>query len=379
MPDDRSYDLAIVGGGLAGLALSIQVANAGFKVILFEKEKYPFHRVCGEYISLESEDFLQHLGVDLQKMNASKITELFISANNGSSIQQHLLLGGFGISRYKLDNTLAQLAINAGVYLMENTRVEEIRFTNDSFNITSNHATYNAKITVATFGKRSNLDIKWNRDFVKAKKNKHNNYVGIKYHVRGRFPVDTIELHNFKNGYCGLVKVEDNQYCLCYLTVASNLQKSNNDIREMERVILSGNPFLKKILAECEKLRDGPVIISQINFDKKSLVHDHILFIGDAAGMITPLCGNGMSMALHASKLAAGQVVQVLSGKISRDEMENNYSRAWNKEFAGRLRTGRILQRMLDNTRLTSFIIKLGKYFPGIMKRLVRSTHGRSF
>lgn len=379
MPDDRSYDLAIVGGGLAGLALSIQVANAGFKVILFEKEKYPFHRVCGEYISLESEDFLQHLGVDLQKMNASKITELFISANNGSSIQQHLLLGGFGISRYKLDNTLAQLAINAGVYLMENTRVEEIRFTNDSFNITSNHATYNAKITVATFGKRSNLDIKWNRDFVKAKKNKHNNYVGIKYHVRGRFPVDTIELHNFKNGYCGLVKVEDNQYCLCYLTVASNLQKSNNDIREMERVILSGNPFLKKILAECEKLRDGPVIISQINFDKKSLVHDHILFIGDAAGMITPLCGNGMSMALHASKLAAGQVVQFLSGKISRDEMENNYSRAWNKEFAGRLRTGRILQRMLDNTRLTSFIIKLGKYFPGIMKRLVRSTHGRSF
>ena len=52
MQDDITYDLAIVGGGLAGLSLSIQMAKAGYKVILFEKEQYPFHRVCGEYISL---------------------------------------------------------------------------------------------------------------------------------------------------------------------------------------------------------------------------------------------------------------------------------------------------------------------------------------
>ena len=58
MQDDITYDLAIVGGGLAGLALSIQIAREGYRVILFEKEQYPLHRVCGEYISLESWDFL---------------------------------------------------------------------------------------------------------------------------------------------------------------------------------------------------------------------------------------------------------------------------------------------------------------------------------
>ena len=67
--DDDGYDVAIVGGGLAGLALSIQLAKQGHRVIVFEKEEYPFHKVCGEYISSESWDFLISLGLDLQQMN----------------------------------------------------------------------------------------------------------------------------------------------------------------------------------------------------------------------------------------------------------------------------------------------------------------------
>ena len=64
-----------------------------------------------------------------------------------------------------------------------------------------------------------------------------------------------------------------------------------------------------------------PVTISQISFDKKNLVEDHVLMIGDAAGMITPLCGNGMSMALHASKIAAEQINNFLENKISRERI----------------------------------------------------------
>ena len=60
MTNDKIYDIAVVGGGLAGLSLSIQLAKAGYDVILFEKEKYPFHKVCGEYISLESWNFIPY-------------------------------------------------------------------------------------------------------------------------------------------------------------------------------------------------------------------------------------------------------------------------------------------------------------------------------
>jgi menaquinone-9 beta-reductase len=45
LSENKIYDVAIVGGGLAGLALSIQCAKAGYTTILFEKEKYPFHKV----------------------------------------------------------------------------------------------------------------------------------------------------------------------------------------------------------------------------------------------------------------------------------------------------------------------------------------------
>ena len=64
------------------------------------------------------------------------------------------------------------------------------------------------------------------------------------------------------------------------------------------------NPFLEKIFTESNFLFSEPATISQISFDKKSQVEHHILMIGDAAGMITPLCGNGMSMAFHSAKIA---------------------------------------------------------------------------
>src|SRR4030095_12846053 len=104
------YDVAIAGGGLAGLALSIQCAKAGHRTILFEKEKYPFHKVCGEYISFESWDFLEDLGVPLSQMNLPVIRHLLVTAPNGKTLEHQLPLGGFGISRYRLDAMLAEIA-----------------------------------------------------------------------------------------------------------------------------------------------------------------------------------------------------------------------------------------------------------------------------
>ncbi|HOZ87448.1 MAG TPA: NAD(P)-binding protein [Bacteroidia bacterium] len=62
MLTNNSYDCAIIGGGLGGLCLAIQLADKNYSVIVFEKNEYPFHKVCGEYISMESHDFLASLG-----------------------------------------------------------------------------------------------------------------------------------------------------------------------------------------------------------------------------------------------------------------------------------------------------------------------------
>lgn len=176
-----------------------------------------------------------------------------------------------------------------------------------------------------------------------------------------------------------MVKIEADTYNVCYLTTADNLKKSNGDIPEMERVILSQNPFLKKLFTDSTIIFPAPLTISQISFDKKSQVEDHVLMIGDAAGMITPLCGNGMSMALHGSKIAAGLIHEFLQKIISREEMEEQYSRQWKKQFAHRLKMGRRIQRLFGSKWLTNLLLTMIKPFPKLINYLVKQTHGKTF
>lgn len=373
------YDIAIIGGGLAGLTSSIQLAKLGHTVILFEKEAYPFHKVCGEYISMESWDHLESLGLPLSTMQLPRIEKLIVSAPGGATLRQSLPLGGFGISRYTLDQSLKNIAVAAGVTVKENCKVNDVFFGRDIFRISSTAGTYSAKVCCGSYGKRSNLDVKWKRGFVKEKPNRLNQFIAVKYHIKTDFDRQTIALHNFKDGYCGISAIEDGKYCLCYLTKAANLKDAGNDIPTMEREVLGRNAFLKDIIGNAEILYETPVTISQVSFSKKTQVEDHVLMIGDAAGMITPLCGNGMSMAMHAGKIACGYIDSFLKNGIARDEMENQYSKAWQQQFAKRLATGRLIQRFFGKVWMTNMFVKTMKLVPGLTRWLIRKTHGTTY
>ncbi|MCU0380126.1 MAG: FAD-dependent monooxygenase [Chitinophagaceae bacterium] len=403
-PPLPSSDIFIAGGGLAGLALSIQLARSGFRVILAEKERYPFHRVCGEYISMESWPFLERLGLPVSSMGLPKISQLTVTGPNGRKIEHHLPLGGFGISRYTLDQQLAAIARDAGVTVLEETRVVDIlsfpenppspnlrsqevaiphgfRHATDISltQVLTNAGTYQARVAVGSFGKRSNLDIRWKRPHAGHKTGPLHNYIGVKYHIEYDFPRDHIALHNFSNGYCGISAVEGNKYCLCYLTTAENLRRCNNSIKSMEASILSVNPYLRDIFANAKFLWTEPVTISQVSFARKELIRDHTLFCGDAAGMITPLCGNGMSMALHGSKILASLLESFLTGRLTREQLEKKYTTEWTATFAGRLRAGRMIQSIFGRPLATNLFIGAMKPFPALVGRLIQSTHGKPF
>ena len=373
------YDVIIAGGGLAGLAVSIQLGKAGYRVALFEKETYPFHKVCGEYISLESWNFLEELGLPLSDWNLPVIRSLLLSAPDGRSLERELPLGGFGISRYKIDAALAVIARQNGVDLYESTRVTDIRFEKQQFIVQTSAGDLTARVVCGTFGKRSNLDVRWKRAFIRKKSGKLNNYVGVKYHVTGDLPADQIGLHHFQNGYCGISKIEDDRYCLCYMTTAENLRVSGNSIPEMETTILQQNPYLKKIFSQTTRVFEQPVTISQISFERKTQVEDHVLLIGDAAGMAAPLSGNGMSMALHGSKIAFRCIVSFLTGEIRRYELEQEYTDQWNRQFGRRLWMGRLLQRWFSSERRTNLLLYSLRPFPKLVSFLIRQTHGQPF
>lgn len=373
MKADKVYDCAIIGGGLAGLCLSIQLARKGFEVVLIEKNSYPFHKVCGEYISLESWNFLTELGIPLAEMGLPIIKNLKVTAENGFEISAPLDLGGFGISRFTLDEKLAQCAKQAGVVVLENTIAKDVSVENGVYTISTNSVQFKSKLAFGSFGKI-------NPSFITTEKaTKKGEYIGVKYHIKTNFPNDLIALHNFKDGYCGISKIDKETYCLCYLTTTKNLKENNNSIPEMEKNVLMKNPHLKKIFTESTFLFDKPLAISQISFRKKKTYSNNLILLGDSAGAIAPLCGNGMSMAMRASSFLSQYVTQFLEGKISKQELLDSYEKQWNINFSLRINTGFYLQKLLGKNSLTALSLRLLNSIPSIFNKLISFTHGKPF
>lgn len=379
MKNEKLYDIAIIGGGLAGLSLAIQGANSGYHVILFEKEVYPFHKVCGEYISNESYPFLQSLGCSFSKHSIPNINHLIVSDVKGREFDFQLPLGGFGISRYLLDNELYEIAKSKGVTIELNTKVTDVQFDGNTFTVGTENNKITSKIVAGSFGKKSNLDVLWKRKFAQQKPSAINHFIGVKYHIRFQHPANQIVLHNFKDGYCGMSKIEEDKSCLCYLTTAENLRKSGNSIAAMEENILSKNPKLREIFDNATFLYKQPLVISQINFSKKTQVENNVLLLGDSAGLISPLCGNGMSMAMHSSTIAFHQIHAFLQGKNTRKQMEENYEHLWKKEFSKRLWMGRNVQKLFGRNSTTSFFLKTMNRIPFVANKIIAATHGRPF
>ncbi len=376
----KIYDVAVIGGGLAGLTLSVLLAKKGWSVILFEKETYPFHKVCGEYISMESWNFLtEEIGVPLKENNVALINKLLVTSPNGNYLSAPLGMGGFGISRYLLDDLIKGIAVREGVTVKENCKAEDLHFTDGNFTVDTAFGVYKSKACCGSWGKRSNIDVKWKRPFIFKSADRLNNYVGIKYHVTGDFPEDVIALHNFKDGYCGLSKTEGDRFCLCYFMKASNLKKSGHSVEEAEQKILSENPHLKTILESAIKINGSPVTISQVSLSKKKALEHHVLMLGDAAGMISPLCGNGMSIAMHSAKIAAGNIDLFLSGKTDRKKMERDYASGRKKAFGKRIATGRIIQFLFGKEKATNLFVHLMKRSRFFTNIIISLTHGKSF
>ncbi len=372
------FDCAIIGGGLAGLSLSIQLAEAGLKVILFEKNEYPFHKVCGEYISMESWDFLQQLGVDLSYMNLPIIKKLEITSMKGFVLKHDLDLGGFGISRFLLDKTLSEIAVAKGVIVKVATKVTSAVFENNHWQIIAKGCTYNAKISCGSYGKYTPGFIPKMEGYSQQKR-LLKNYIGVKYHIRTDLNSSTIQLHNFQDGYCGISKIEKDQYCFCYLTGAENLRNNGNNIQELERNTLSRNPFLKHYLANAEFIWKEPLVISNVHFHAKQPTIKNFILLGDAAGTITPLCGNGMSMALHSSKIVSNCIIKWYDTNNSSDKLIFEYGKAWSHTFKTRIKTGYYLQSLFGKELITDWALRFLSKTPGLTNDLVNLTHGKPF
>ena len=367
-----NFDVIIIGGGLAGLSSAIHLSKNNCSVLVIEKNTYPKHKVCGEYISNEVLPYLDYLGIDVFKLGAKRINKFELSTPKNKLVKANLPLGGFGISRFCLDNDLAKKAIANKAVVIQDT-VEDVTFANNAFLVKTKEANYSSKIVIGAYGKRANLDVKLKRSFIKNK----SPFLAVKTHIKGNFPEDLVALHNFEGGYCGVSKVEDNSINVCYITNFEAFKKYK-DIDEFQEKVVFKNTALKSIFKNSEPVFKSPLSISQISFETKNPIENHMLMCGDTAGMIHPLCGNGMSMAIRSAQMASLLIIKFCSGEIkNRKTLEKQYIREWNAEFKLRLTTGHIVANLFSKNKLAEVLIRIVKWFPFILPQIIKRTHGK--
>jgi len=355
------------------LTSAIHLAMNKFSVLIIEKNEYPRHKVCGEYVSNEVLPYLEHLGLEPHKLGAVSIDQFEMSTRKGKLLQTNLPLGGFGLSRYVFDQAMAEHARSRGAQIMHDV-VTDISFSQDIFTVkTKLKKIITSRVAIGAYGKRSALDKKLNRPFI----NFRSPYLAVKTHVKGKFQENLVALHNFKGGYCGVSMVENQEINLCYITDYKSFKKYK-DIHDFQQKVLEKNKYLKRIFATVTPVFEDPLSISQISFAPKRPVDHHILMCGDTAGLIHPLCGNGMGMAIRSARMAAQFITKFLSGEInSRATLERQYQKAWRQEFKVRLKAGSIIAFLFERDWLAEFLVELIRIFPKTLPKIISYTHGQ--
>jgi flavin-dependent dehydrogenase len=368
------YQVIIVGGGLAGLTASLHLRHLGLEVLVFEKQGYPHHKVCGEYVSKEVVPYLASLGICLDSPPSPQIDTLLFSDLRGKSIYVKLPLGGIGISRFDFDALLYQKAREEGVHFIFGN-VRELRYEQDRFCVIDDTGNqYRSPVAIGAYGKRSHLDKGLHRGFV----NKRSAWLAVKAHyAHSGFPEQQVALHSFEGGYAGLSKVGTGAVNFCYLASYKSFKRAGDVAGFNERVV-SANPHLASFLEEAEPLFKEPLSIAQISFERKSAVEDHLIMCGDSAGLIHPLCGNGMAMAIHSAKLAAEHIGRfLLQRDYGRNQMERDYRTCWQGAFQRRLWMGRRLQSLLLNPLAARVAMGTVARSPGLLQHMISRTHGK--
>lgn len=365
-----SIDVIIVGGGLSGLTAAIHLSKSGLKVLIIEKQSYPRHKVCGEYLSQEVLPYLDSLGLDIFQKNPAIIKRVEVSTIRGNLISGKLEQGGIGLSRFLLDTFMLEKAIKNGCILMQDTVLSISQLEVSAQVLTEKHGMIRGRKVLAAYGKRSNLDLSQNRRFLRQ----DSSWLGVKAHYRGNFPNDLVALHHFKGGYCGVSQVENSMINICYLTTYESFKKAKN-IEAFQMNVMSENPFLRELFNSCEAIFQ-PISIGQVSFAGKTTIESDVLMLGDTAGLIHPFCGNGMAIAIHSAKLASELVIENIAEGNLNSDLSRKYASSWNKEFKQRIDRSKVWAALIRHESTSEILLGVLRLLPFMLPLIIKQTHG---
>jgi menaquinone-9 beta-reductase len=371
---NTNYDVIIVGAGLAGCSAAIQLAQLDYRVLLLEQQHYPAHKLCGEFLSVEVLSMFDRLGIlpAVEAVGAKPIRHAYLTTAGGKSFRHELPGIALGLSRYQLDWILFQRSATVGAICHDGTVVKNI--TGDltqGFQVNTNRGNVRGKFVLAAHGKRSGLDHKLDRPFTQ----KTSPWVAYKGHYSGLELPGLLELHAFDGGYCGLSQIETGQVNLCWIGHQRVLRNTGADTSLP--AALWQNPVLADRLKVLQLDAPGHRL-SNISLAMKGNFEGDICFIGDTAGMIPPMCGDGMAMALRTAEIAVPLVDEYLRSILTITSFKQKYRRAWRSEFQLRLKLGGMLHQCFVQPPIADVTTAFCQTFPIVGDWMIRKTRGEA-
>jgi len=377
------YDLIVIGGGPAGSSAAIAAARAGAQVLLLERGRYPRHKVCGEFVSAESLDLLStllgtHDKALLNQAIPISHTRLFV---DDRVIEIPITPAAASIARFDLDATLWHAAQNCGVEAHQQTTVQ--RFSGDGpFSVSTSLGEFDARALINTSGRWSNLTAP-----LKENGNIRDKWVGLKAHFGESAPSQSVDLYFFKGGYCGVQPAR-------LLGADQSADPKNGDQNTIDRdkdrinvcamVRVDTASTLLDVFWQNLQLRERsgnwqpltePVTTSPLFFRPPRPVQGTVLMAGDAAGFVDPFVGDGISLALRSSALAAKSLQPFFRGENSLGKAADSYRKAYEHTLQPVFRASSRIRRMLALPQaLRGLLLSFLQSSPGLTRYLVHQT-----
>jgi flavin-dependent dehydrogenase len=377
------FDFAIIGGGPAGSSTAVHLANFGFNVSLFEKKEFPRDVLCGEFLSSEVIEYLKKMDFFDQfiSLNPTKINSFRFISNDSSEIKTDFSFEAYAMKRSLFDNFLLERAKESGVNVFQPSEIKLIKkqgtlFWLKALSPQNVYEDISTRFLIAAYGKQNILDKLLDRSFVNQKSGLN----GVKFHISKKylrdFPGNEIRIYASEGIYCGINSISMEEATLCFLEDRDNfsgsaknhlidLMKTNNKFRDIFTSDLTDNINDFKVYGT-----------GNIYFGKRELVKDGIFMVGDAAGVIAPLTGDGIGMALETAEFLSKILADGIRKNKNSETVEQKYIRKWNEHFNSRLLTAGIIQKLVLYNTLIHPGIGIMNLFPSFLPKMIKMTRG---
>jgi geranylgeranyl reductase family protein len=298
----NTCDVAITGAGPAGSTLAYQLAAAGIRTCIIDKEPFPRKKVCAgglppRIVNISPFDISSLIRNEVSKVRLThKMKNAF-----GGSYPVPLL---YTVAREAFDDFFLRNAVDAGAIFRENERVEKISFAGDSYSIITGRGEVRARILVGADGAQGITAGNIGVNPIDVRHVAIQIEVPLEKIVVPRSAGRTISLDwgFIKDGYGWLFPNGE--------FVSIGVMGPPNLGRSVKYYFAEWVKYFGLDMNEFEvRAQNIPHRIS-----KRPIASGRALLIGDAAGLADFWTGEGIYHAISSARIAAGQIKQFFNG-----------------------------------------------------------------